>query len=61
MNTLVIIIIVSFFAGVIIGLIAGEQAGYWRGRTTELFESGKRYGVIPEDMDFGEWLSGKKD
>jgi membrane protein DedA with SNARE-associated domain len=50
---LIIAVIISFA----IGGFLGHQEGYWYGRTLELFESAKRYGKLPEDKDFEEWLS----
>lgn len=34
----------------------GYWMGYWHGRTYELYESAKRYGVIPATMTWGEFV-----
>jgi membrane protein DedA with SNARE-associated domain len=51
------VLIVAVIISLAVGGIFGHQAGYWYGRTLELYESAKRYGKLPEDMSFGEWLS----
>lgn len=37
----------------------GYWGGYWHGRAKEMYESGKRYGAIPSETTWSQWLERK--
>jgi len=44
---------------VILALFTAHWMGYWYGRTYELYECSKRYGTIPANMTWNEFLKRK--